>query len=243
VPDEPRGHPLFAASYERLVRRLEERLLGSLRRWVIGEARGRVLEVGAGTGLSFTFYGPGVELVATEPDPHMPWRARRRAAALGLAVDFRDAPAEALPFPDASFDAVVCTLVLCTVADPARALSRVRRVLKPEGRLRFVEHVRGRGSQARAQDLVTPFWRRVGAGCHPNCPTVEAMRAAGFRLERMEEHPPRRDRRPGALKASSASRRRPPHDLRPRRARLPEAAHRHQGGRRRGTGRPRAAAA
>jgi ubiquinone/menaquinone biosynthesis C-methylase UbiE len=90
-----------------------------------------VLEVGAGTGLSFPFYGPGVELVATEPDPHMLRRGRRHAAALGLAVDVRDAPAEALPFPNASVDAVVCTLVLCTVADPARALAEIRRVLAP----------------------------------------------------------------------------------------------------------------
>jgi hypothetical protein len=79
--------------------------------------------------------------------------------------------------------------VLCTVAEPARALPEVRRVLKPDGTFRFVEHVRGEGWQARAQDLVTPLWRRVGAGCHPNRPTVEAIRAAGFRIARLEARP------------------------------------------------------
>lgn len=186
---EPIAHPLFAALYETMGRRLEERLLGSLRRWVVGEAHGRVLEVGAGTGLSFPYYARDVQLVATEPDPHMLRRARRRAAALGLAVDLHDAPAEALPFPDASFDAVVCALVLCTVGDLPRALAEAGRVLRPGGELRFVEHVRGQGWQARAQDLVTPLWRRVGAGCHPNRATVDAIRAAGFRATRLEEHP------------------------------------------------------
>jgi ubiquinone/menaquinone biosynthesis C-methylase UbiE len=156
---------------------------------VVGEATGRVLEIGAGTGLSFPYYPRDVELVATEPDPYMLRRARRRATALKLAVQFDDAPAEALPFPDASVDAVVCTLVLCTVADPVRALGEMRRVLRPDGTYRFIEHVRGEGVHAIAQDLVTPVWRRIGAGCHPNRRTVETIRAAGFRIERFEEVP------------------------------------------------------
>jgi ubiquinone/menaquinone biosynthesis C-methylase UbiE len=189
APTESRGHPLFAAVYDLISKAEEEKVLGPLRRWVVGEATGRVLEIGAGTGLSFPFYRRDVELVATEPDRYMLPRARRRAAALKLPVEFDTAPAEALPFAGASFDAVVSTLVLCTVADPVRALAEVRRVLKPDGTFRFIEHVRGDGWQARAQDLVTPLWRRVGAGCHPNRSTVETIRGAGFRIDRLEERP------------------------------------------------------
>jgi ubiquinone/menaquinone biosynthesis C-methylase UbiE len=184
---EARGHPVFAALYDLISKAEEETVLASLRRWVVGEATGRVLEIGAGTGLSFPYYRRDVQLVATEPDPYMLRRARRRAAALNRPIEFHSAPAEALPFPDAEFDAVVCTLVLCTVGDPVRALGEVRRVLKPGATFRFIEHVRGAGWQARAQDLVTPLWRRVGAGCHPNRATVAAIRAAGFRIDRLEE--------------------------------------------------------
>jgi ubiquinone/menaquinone biosynthesis C-methylase UbiE len=183
------GHPWFAAFYDLISKAEEEKVLAPLRRWVVGEATGRVLEIGAGTGLSFPYYRRDVQLVATEPDPYMLHRARRRAAALGLGVELRTEPAEALPFADASFDAVVCTLVLCTVADPLRALGEVRRVLKPDGTFRFIEHVRGGGWHGRSQDLVTPLWRRVGAGCHPNRPTLETIRASGFRVVRLEERP------------------------------------------------------
>lgn len=189
APTGTRGYPFFAAVYDLISKAEGEKVLAPLRRWVVGEATGRVLEIGAGTGLSFPYYRRDVELVATEPDPYMLRRARRRAAGLGLDVELRTEPAEALPFPDASFDAVVCTLVLCTVADPVRALGQLRRVLKPNGTFRFIEHVRGEGLQAVAQDLVTPVWRRVGAGCHPNRRTVRTIEASGFRIVRLEERP------------------------------------------------------
>jgi ubiquinone/menaquinone biosynthesis C-methylase UbiE len=189
APTDSRGHRLFAAVYDLISKAEEERVLGPLRRWVVGGATGRVLEIGAGTGLSFPYYRRDAQLVATEPDPYMRRRARRRAAALQLPVELHAAPAEALPFPDASFDAVVCTLVLCTVRDPVRALGEVHRVLRPNGSFRFIEHVRGAGWQAAAQDLVTPLWCRVGAGCHPNRPTVETIRAAGFHVDRLEQRP------------------------------------------------------
>jgi len=114
-----------------------------LRRWVVGEAAGRMIEFGGGTGNAFRYDRPDLELVAIEPDPYMRRRARRRAAALRRRVGFHAAPAEVPPFPEASVDAVVCTLALCTVVDPPRALGEVRRILKPEGTFRFIEHVRG----------------------------------------------------------------------------------------------------
>jgi len=125
--------------------------------------------------------------VATEPATFMLSRARKRAVELGLDVEFHDAPAEALPFADASFDTVVATLVLCTVSEQTEPLSEVRRVLKPAGEFRFIEHVRADGGvHARVQDLITLAWSFVGAGCQPNRRTREAVGSAGFDFKRLE---------------------------------------------------------
>lgn len=178
----PQGHPWFAASYDLLTYLAERRALAKLRPLVVGGAAGRVLEIGVGTGASLPYYPRGTEVVATDPDPFMLARARRRATKLGRSVELHRAAAESLPFPNASFDAVVSTLVLCTVADPARALAEVRRVLKPGGTFRFIEHVRADGLAGRVQDLITPLWRRIAAGCHPNRRTAASIEAAGFEL-------------------------------------------------------------
>jgi ubiquinone/menaquinone biosynthesis C-methylase UbiE len=108
-----------------------------------------------------------------------------------LHAQIIDTTAESLPLPDASVDHVISTLVLCTVDDPAQALAEIRRVLKPHGSLRFIEHVRGRGLAARIQDLVTPLIRHLGAGCHPNRDTAKAIRAAGFDIGHLETFTPR----------------------------------------------------
>lgn len=176
-----KGHRWLAATYDLVTWWSERRLLSQLRPLIAGEAVGRVLEIGAGTGANFPYYRDVEKLVATEPDPYMLRRARRRANELELEVEFHQCPAEALPFADASFDTVVATLVLCTVADPGRALAEIRRVLKPGGTFRFIEHVRaGGGLVARVQDLLTPLWRWFGAGCHLNRRTAESIAAAGF---------------------------------------------------------------
>jgi ubiquinone/menaquinone biosynthesis C-methylase UbiE len=184
VPEHPQGHPWFAAIYDRLNASAERTFLRPAREEIVGGARGRVLEIGCGTGASFPYYAAAAtEVLATEPDPHMLRRARRRAADLGRSIDIRQAPAEALPFPDASVDAVVSTLVLCSVADPGRALAEVRRVLRPGGELRFYEHVRHEHAfGAFWQDLVTPVWHRLFAGCHPNRDTAGLLRASGFSI-------------------------------------------------------------
>jgi len=116
-------------------------------------------------------------------------RGRRRARELGLDVEFHQSSAEALPFPDASFDAVICTLVLCTVPDVPPALAEIRRVLKPEGTFRFIEHVRAHGVHGRVQDLLTPVWRWFGAGCHLNRRTAESIAAAGFEIVELRRRP------------------------------------------------------
>jgi ubiquinone/menaquinone biosynthesis C-methylase UbiE len=178
-----RGHRWFAASYDFLTQPGERRLLRPLRQQVVHSVTGRVLEIGAGTGANFPFYPLTVEaIVATEPDPFMLERARKRAAELRRDMVLLQCQAEALPFADASFDTIVATLVFCSVNDVARALAEARRVLKSDGTFRFIEHVRADGIVGRLQDALTPIQRRIAAGCHLNRRTVEAIEAAGMKL-------------------------------------------------------------
>jgi ubiquinone/menaquinone biosynthesis C-methylase UbiE len=155
----------------------------------MGEAQGRVLEVGVGTGASFVYYPAAAKVTGTEPDPYMLERARRRLEEMGAHhIELHKVPAEELPFEDASFDQVVCSLVLCTVRDLPRSLAEVRRVLKRDGTLRFLEHVRSDDSLfwRTAQDLFAPVWRWFNGGCHPNRRTKQAIEEAGFRIEWLE---------------------------------------------------------
>lgn len=181
-------HRLFAALYDRL-EKLDERRMRLLRALAAGRARGRVLEVGCGTGANLAYYDwPQVDfLEATEPDVYMLRRAQRRLAALPAEVRakvrLQEAPAEALPFDDASFDAAVATLVFCTVADLPRALLEVWRVLRPGGALYLMEHVAAPGLAGRVQGLVQPVYGWLAAGCQLGRRTEDAVRAGGFDLQ------------------------------------------------------------
>ena len=193
--DQPQvAHPWFAAVYDRLNTAMERGFMREVREDLVGSARGRVLEIGCGTGASFAYYRDGAtEVVATKPDPNMLERATRRAAEIGRSIDIRQAPAEALPFPDGSFDTVVSTLVLCTVRDPTKALSEVKRVLRAGGEFRFCEHVRAKNVVgALVQDVITPLWRLLAGGCHPNRDLLGLIREAGFGAVRFHhlEAPP-----------------------------------------------------
>jgi ubiquinone/menaquinone biosynthesis C-methylase UbiE len=161
----------------------ERRGMRERRRALLSSTRGRVLEIGAGTGLNLAHYPDAVtELVLTEPDDGMRSRLDRRAGYRTL-----DAPAERLPFEDGSFDFVVSTMVLCTVEDPAAALAEIRRVLAPEGRLLFVEHVRSDSPRlARWQDRLEAPWRAFAVGCRCNRPTLGLLAASGLEVERLE---------------------------------------------------------
>lgn len=178
----------FAAMYDRTFEAAEEAGLREMRRDLLAAANGRVLELGAGTGLNLDLYPPGVEeLVLLEPDPHMAKRLRATAAASSRSVSVGEAPAERLPFEDSSFDTVVSTLVFCTVPDPGEAVAEVARVLKPGGRLLFLEHVRAEDPKlAGWQDRLEKPWRFVGDGCHCNRDTVATIEASPLRLEGVE---------------------------------------------------------
>jgi SAM-dependent methyltransferase len=167
------------------------------RRALLAQASGRILEIGAGTGLNLAHYPEQMhELVLMEPEPAMRERLTRRIRRAGRQATVVDAAAEALPFADGSFDTVVCTLVLCTVSAPDRALGEIRRVLGPGGRLLFIEHVRADDPKvARLQDRMLPINVRVAHGCHCNRPTLDGIRTAGFEVTELEHgtlpHAPR----------------------------------------------------
>jgi ubiquinone/menaquinone biosynthesis C-methylase UbiE len=175
---------VFAGLYDRMTAGTERAGLRDHRRRLLAGAGGQVLEIGGGTGANLPLYGAGVEaLVVTEPSAPMAERLGRRLDAERLPVELVRAPAEALPFEDARFDTAVSTLVLCTVADQARALAELRRVMKPAGRLLFIEHVRSEEPRLAAwQDRLNGLNRIVGRGCNCNRSTLQGIRAAGFRV-------------------------------------------------------------
>lgn len=177
--NESSGHRKFAAFWE-FAARHEGRKELALRKEVTAAARGRTLEIGFGVGSNWPYLPAEVEYVGIEPDPYMRRRATGHLPA-GRQLTLDDGTAEALDFPDESFDTVIGTLVFCTVCDPPRALAEVRRVLKPGGEFRFLEHVRARNRVGAAlQDAIRPLWTRLGAGCNPNRDTLSLIHAAGL---------------------------------------------------------------
>ena len=178
---------LFAAVYDRQLARAEDAGLRALRLRLLAGAGGDVLEIGGGTGANLTCYGPAVEsLTVTEPEPPMLRRLERRAREQRPATRVLRAPAEDLPFEDGSFDVAVSTLVLCGVGDQPRALRELRRVLRPGGRLLFLEHVRSADpGTARLQDRVN-WLNRLMVCCDCNRPTLDAIRRSGFTVTELE---------------------------------------------------------
>ncbi len=171
---------LFAAAYE-IVNGVTERRVAPYRRQTAGRAKGDVLEVGAGTGANLDFYPPDVRITVVEPNPHMAKRLVRRAARLGRQVEVVPSTGERLPFPDASFDTVVTTLVLCMVSDLDQVVREARRVLRPGGVFYFYEHVAARTPwMRRFHTLLNPFWRVATTGCNLNRDIAGAIRSAGF---------------------------------------------------------------
>jgi len=178
TPSHPvkREHPVVAAFYDAYMWPQELMGFRRQRERMAGEATGRVLELAAGTGLTFPFYVHAEEVVAIDSDPSMLKRARRRAATAPCPVRLLQANAESLPFHDGEFDTVVLAFGLCTIPHPETAVHEAHRVLKPDGRLLFLEHVRShRRLHARLQDLAAPVWSGLAGGCYPNRRSVDTI--------------------------------------------------------------------
>lgn len=183
---------LMATLYDRLTERVEEAGLAQWRRDLLSTLSGTVLEIGAGTGRNLPHYPRGLDrLVLTEPDRFMRARLQQGVDRAGMTcpVEVVDAPAEALSFPDRSFDAVVGTLVLCSVGAPRAVLTEVRRVLRPGGLFLFIEHVAAtdRPSLLRWQQRLEPIWKRLAGGCHLTRQTGDLIQANGFHLEYVQQ--------------------------------------------------------
>ncbi len=180
------SHNFFARTYELFNGGLaESSFMVPLRREMVGKASGLVLEIGAGTGLNFSYYRPGlVERVeAIEPDTAMLRYARERLKTAQVPLALTQVPVESLPFADDTFDSAVATLVFCSVGDPVRGFREVMRVLKPGGRLLLVEHVRSRGAIAsRVQDALVPLTKLVSGNCHWNRDTARMVADVGFEV-------------------------------------------------------------
>jgi SAM-dependent methyltransferase len=175
----------FALLYDPFVWMAERAGLRAHRRQLLSHARGRTLEIGSGTGLNLPHYPDDLEeLVLAEPDTAMRARLEKRLHRSGRLTRLIAAPAERLPFPDDSVDSIVSTLVLCTVDAPDAALREIARVLRPDGQLLFLEHVRSESpTLARWQDRLERPWRRFAQGCRCNRATAELIATCGFELD------------------------------------------------------------
>jgi ubiquinone/menaquinone biosynthesis C-methylase UbiE len=180
---------LTAARFDQFTSGRERQGFGALRRRLLQPAHGNVLDVGAGTAANLPHYPAAVEHVALlDPHPGMLARAGSRSASSHVDATVHLGSAECLPFADASFDTVVFTKTLCTVKDVATALNEAARVLRPNGRLLVLEHVRSNDPRlARWQDRLAPLQRLFASGCHPNRDTLSAIRDAGFEFDWVEQ--------------------------------------------------------
>jgi ubiquinone/menaquinone biosynthesis C-methylase UbiE len=181
-------HPRFAKLYERISAESERRGTAEHRDRALAGLSGRVLEVGAGNGMNFRHYPATVtEVVAVEPENTLRALAEHAAASAPVPITVVAGHGGALPFDDASFDAAVVSLVLCSVPEPGHFLAEIRRVLKPGGDLRFFEHVRSsRPLLGVFQDAITPAWSAIGGGCHLNRDSRAAIDAAGFEIDELD---------------------------------------------------------
>ena len=180
---------LMALFYDRVMTGVEEACLREWRAELLGQVDGHVLEIGAGTGATIDCYPAGVtRLVLSEPDPHMRKRLERQVVQRGRDdIDVIAGSAERIEVDDASFDFAVSTLVCCSVADLHASLREIRRILKPGGRLVFLEHVAAAPgtSRRRWQNWLTPIWRRLMGNCHLNRETERAIVDCGFEISRI----------------------------------------------------------
>jgi ubiquinone/menaquinone biosynthesis C-methylase UbiE len=154
------------------------------RRRAVSAARGRILEIGVGSGLNLPLYESGIHVVGLDPSRKLLSMARAATADRAQSIELIEGSAESLPLPDHQFDTVITTWTMCSIPDLPKALAEVRRVLRPDGKLVFAEHGRApEPTVMRWQNALTPLWKRIGGGCHLNRPIDQLIVAAGFRIE------------------------------------------------------------
>lgn len=165
---------------------MRARRLQPYRERVAGQAAGRVLEIGAGSGVNLSLYRNADEVLALEPDPKLVEMAKSKAQAAPRHVSFLQASAEHIPLPDSSVDTVVSTWTMCSIHNPVGALREIRRVLKPAGRLLFVEHgLAPTPGVQKWQHRLTPAWKHIAGGCHLDRPIEAVIRQGGFAIEHL----------------------------------------------------------
>jgi SAM-dependent methyltransferase len=183
-PPPTASHPVrgrMNAAVFSVLDRYQHHRFGARKRSLFADLPGSVVELGSGTGASLRYLRPGTRLIAIEPNVHMHAALRRHAERRGIDLEIRSVGAEATGLPSDSVDAVICTLVLCTVADPAAAVAEVRRVLRPGGRFLFIEHVQAQPGPLRAvQRVLHRSWRYVFEGCELDRDTAATLAAANF---------------------------------------------------------------
>jgi SAM-dependent methyltransferase len=184
-----RDHPRYAAVSERMLAPLESAGLSACRQDLLARATGRVLEVGAGTGLNLAHYTAAGSVTVLEPDAAMRLRLAERVGECPAPVTVVGSGIDDADLPDASFDTVVCTLVLCTVPDLASAARRIRGLLAPGGRVLFIEHAAAPGGWGIVQRLLDPLWHRVIPGCHLHRDPTSALRDAGLMVSDYDRTP------------------------------------------------------
>ena len=178
-----------AAVYDTVMAPLERGGFRDIRKQLLHQARGTVLEIGAGTDVNFPYYTEAAHVIAVDPDPGMVARSVPRATQAPMPIAVLRARAEALPFPDHTFDTVVGTLVFCTIPEPRHALCELQRISKTAGKALFFEHVRvHRPLAGRLQDWLTPVWKRLAGGCHLNRNTLALLTQAGFDVTCITPH-------------------------------------------------------
>ncbi|MET3576400.1 methyltransferase domain-containing protein [Bhargavaea ullalensis] len=178
---------VFSRTYDQLMSPLEAVSFRKVRREIAQDATGRVLEIGAGTGLNFPFYAKAKSVDAVEPDPEMGRQSFARIREASVPIRLFAAGAEALPFPDGRFDTVIATLVFCTIPEPERALREIRRVAKPGARFVLFEHVRMPSRPLAAlQKKLTPAWSKIADGCRLDRDTAQLVREAGISVRRLD---------------------------------------------------------
>ncbi|MGJ9457331.1 class I SAM-dependent methyltransferase [Oceanobacillus sp. CF4.6] len=179
----------FSKMYDSFMKPLEKSRIGNIRKHLVSQQMGILLEIGSGTGANFRYYKQAEKVVAVEPDAAMMEQSFTRVKEATVPIELVNASGEWLPFEDNSFDAAVGTLVLCTIPDPNRALKEIRRVCKPGVPILFLEHVRTDSPLlGPLQDWLAPLWKRLCDGCHLNRNTLELIQQNGFEVIKVEKH-------------------------------------------------------